>query len=426
MNLGLSSPRFESYALLYPTSKSLQKELCNYYSVVISLCMKVILFVRKSAVKQIASALRKPFDDEFGTFQRDLNRLSTAVKEEVSLAAKQQQSLESINAAGERKENSLFRASGAVFRRETATHLGQAMKWRESRIKSQFLNSCSTYNFETTLNQARKKGVSTWIFKYDEYQQWKSKSFSSTLLCSGIVGSGKTVLCANVVEELILNKPLDSSLGYFFCRSDEATSLKAREVIESLARQRFGDVPTDTFRFDQINPSIGDVTLNTDQVLSNMLLLLHHHKHYIMVLDGLDECEHEEVLVLIESIQSLLKSSKHVFKVFWTGRSDFTSRLSEQFRPDFQIHISPTNNGPEIARYIELALADALESNKLKLRNPKIVLKIHDTLVTGAHEMFVSFQLIAPRLHQTYPSLGFFAYVSRLIPSAPRIQTMTS
>lgn len=394
MNVGLSSPRFEKYALLYPMSTSLQKELCNYYSVVINLCTRIVLFVRKPFIKQIASALRKPFDDEFGTFQKDLDRLGTAVKEEVSLASKQQQNLDSIEGARERKENSLFRATGSVFRRETANELGQARKWREGRIKSRLLNSCSRYNFETTLNQARKKGASTWILKREEYQQWRSCDSPSTLLCSGIVGSGKTVLCANLIEDLTLNKPLGSSLGYFFCKSEDAASLKAREVVGSLARQLFEDVPTETLKLNQMDPSIGDITLDIEQILSNMVLLLPRHKQYIMVLDGLDECEYEEIRVLVESIQSLLKSSKHIFKLFWTGRSDFSSRVSEQLRPDFEVHISPSNNGPEISKYIELALEDALESGRLKLRDPNVVLEIQDALEVEAHEMSVISQSI--------------------------------
>ena len=389
MNIGLSSPRFEKYALLYPTSTGLQKELCNYYSVVINLCTRIILFVRKPFIKQIASALRKPFDDEFGTFQKDLDRLGTAVKDEVSLASNQQQNLDSVEGARERKENSLFRATGIVFRRETANELGQARKWREGKLKSRLLNSCSRYNFETTLNQARKKGASTWILNHGEYQQWRSRDSPSTLLCSGIVGSGKTVLCANLIEELTLNKPSGSSLGYFFCKSEEAASLKAREVIGSLARQMFEDVPTETLKLNQMDPSIGDITLDIEQILSNMVLLLPRHKQYIMVLDGLDECEYEEVRVLVESIRSLLKSSMHVFKLFWTGRSDFSSRVSEQLRPDFEVHVSPSNNGPEISKYVELALEDALESGRLKIRDPNVVLKIQDALELEAHEMSV-------------------------------------
>ena len=290
MKLGLSSPRFERYALPYPTSSSLLQELCNYYSVVVNLCTRIVLFVKKPVIKQIACALRKPFDDEFVTFQKDPVRLGTVVKQEVSLASEHQQNLDSIEGARERKENSLFRTTRAVFRREVVTELGQARKWREGIVRSRYLNICSTYTVETSLNQARKKGASTWIFKCEEFQQWRSENSPSTLLCSGIVGAGKAVLCANVVENLILNKPLGFSLGYFFCKSDDAGSLKAREVVGNLARQLFENVPTDTSEFNKMDLGIGDTTLENEQILSNMLLLLLRHKYHVMVLDGLDEC----------------------------------------------------------------------------------------------------------------------------------------
>lgn len=395
MNVGLSSPRFEKYALLYPTSKDLQKELCNYYSVVVNLCTRIILFVRNAFIKQIASALRKPFEDAFGPFQKDLVRLSTEVKEEISLASKQLQTRDSIEEAQERKENSKFRVTGAVFRKETASELEQARRWRESRVKSRFLKSLSSYNFEVTLNQARKKGTSTWIFRNEEYEKWRFSTSSSMLLCSGIVGAGKTVLCANVIEDLVLNKPQGSSLGYFFCRSDEASSLKAREVIGSLARQLFEDLPDDEFRLNQVNHSLVGTTLSTEQIVSDMMLLLPPHWQYILVIDGLDECEKDQAKALLGSIQSLLKLSSHMFRIFLTGRSDFASRVSEQIPPDYHIHISPINNGPEISRYIEHALEDALESNRLKLRDPSIILKIQEALELGACEMSVSTLIVA-------------------------------
>ena len=94
MNIGLNSPRIENYALLYPASVNLQKEVCNYYSVVVDLCTKMVLFMREPVVRQIAGALRKPFEDQFGVLQKDLNRLGMAVREEVSIASKQQQNLE--------------------------------------------------------------------------------------------------------------------------------------------------------------------------------------------------------------------------------------------------------------------------------------------------------------------------------------------
>ena len=387
MNIGLNSPRIEKYALLYPSSSTLQKELCNYYSVVVNLCTRILVFVRKPIARQIANALRKSFDDEFGSFQRELGRLGTAVKEEASIAAKQQQNADSKECARERKESALYRATGTRFRRETASELAQFRRMREGILKSRFLTSCSKYNAETSLNQARRKGASKWILQSKEYQQWRDTHSSSILLCSGIVGSGKTVLCASVIEDLTIKKPLDSDLAYFFCRYDEAMSLNAREVIGSVARQFFQTLPVGALRLNGIDPDAGVIMFDIQQIVDAMLLLLPRGRKYIMVLDGLDECNQEEVNTLIHCLQSLVTSSGNTFKILWSGRTDFVSRFSQQLRPDFQVQISSLNNGSEISNFIEVALADALESGKLKLRRPEIIIQIQEALEVGAHEM---------------------------------------
>lgn len=324
MNVGLTSPRIEKYALLYPSSKSLQKMLCNYYAAVVELCMKIVLFVRKTTIRQIASTLRKPFDDEFGVHQKELDGLGTAVASEVSLASKGLQNSESVEATRERKESSLFRATGAVFRRDITKELERARRWEEKRSKSQYLSTCSIYNHETSLNQARKKGASSWIFETGDYKRWRSTVFPATFLCSGIVGSGKTVLSASVVEELTLNKIRDfnrSDLAYFFCRDDDAVSLSAREIVGSLARQLLGNTTSEIF--SSLASDVGDIRLDSEQIVSHMLLLLPQHIHHNLLIDGLDECDDKEVTILVESLQPLLKSSEHVFKLFITARTDF-------------------------------------------------------------------------------------------------------
>lgn len=110
------------------------------------------------------------------------------------------------------------------------------------------------------------------------------------------------------MEHLILNKDSNCSINYFFCKYDEATSLLAREIIGSLARQMFGEIPINSF--SDLDTSIGDFNLNTQQILSHMLLRLPHYKYYILVIDGLDECESGEVKHLIELLRSLLASSE--------------------------------------------------------------------------------------------------------------------
>lgn len=386
MNVGQSAPRYEKYAILYPASASLRQELCNYFSVVIDFCKAAVLFVRKPVIFQALDALRKPFNDEFGKFQKDLVRFCDAVRDEVSLAAKQQQNLE-------RKENSLFRRTGALFQHEVARQLEENKKWRELRFMSRFLNSCSTYNHETALNQARRKGASSWIFETKEYTSWQSSISSSIMLCSGIVGAGKTVLSSSVVEELVVTRAADTSVGYFFCKDDDFQSLKAREIMGSLARQFLSAVPVKLF--NQLDQDVGDIALSIEQIVTLMLRLLPLNNHYILAVDGLDECQPEEAYQLLDTFQTLVRSPAHVFKLFWTGRSDFVERVSYRLQSDFHVKISPSKNGPEISRFIERALDEALENGRLQLRDPRIIVRIQEALEKEAYEMFlwVTFQI---------------------------------
>lgn len=197
------------------------------------------------------------------------------------------------------------------------------------------------------------------------------------------------MLCANVIEDLFLKRPLDVSLGYFFCKFDETALLKTREIVGSLTRQLLKNVSTKTLKINLMNINTGYITPDIEQILSNILLLFPRHKQYFLMLDGLDECDFEEVKLLIESIQSLFRSFEYTFKIFWTNRSDFASLVTSQFKFDFQIHISPSNNGPEISRFIKLALENALESNKLKLRDSNIVFSIQDDLEAETQKMYV-------------------------------------
>ena len=384
MKVGQSAPRYDKYAVLYPTSVSLRQELCNYFSVVVSFCKSAVLFVRKPVISQALNALRKPFNDEFGKLQDDLLRIADAVRDEVSLAAKQQQNLDSIEAARERKENSLFRRTGNLFQREAVHELEENKKWRDFRLKTRFLSSCSTYNHATALNRARRKGASRWILEAGEYKKWKSSNSSSVLLCSGIVGSGKTVLSSSVIEELVVTKATDSTIGYFFCSHDDHESLQARAIMGSLARQFLRALPPSAFH--DIDRDHDGITLDIEQIVTYTLRLLPSNMQYVAVLDGLDECNHQETSRVLETLRILLGSS-HSFKVFWTGRSDFTTRVSHQLKSDFHVTITQSSSRIDISDFIDRALDEALESGRLQLHDPLVIIKIHDTLETKAREM---------------------------------------
>ena len=164
--------------------------------------------------------------------------------------------------------------------------LEKSRVWKTRKSELQFLNALFIYNHETAWKQARKQGNVNWLDDEENYKQWRQDLVSSTLWCTGILGSGKAVLSANLVEDLKLNMP--AAVAYFFCRYDEVQSLQSRTIIGSLARQIF----------DHVKPDVTDTVtemkagiLVADQILDYLQeLLSENSQKYIIIVDGLDEC----------------------------------------------------------------------------------------------------------------------------------------
>ena len=118
-----------------------------------------------------------------------------------------------------------------------------------------------------------------------------------------------------------------------------------------------------------------------------LLKLLSCEKHYIILLDGLDECADKEADLVTRAFQTLLRSKSHIFKNFWTGRDDFIMRVSHNFRPNYRLRMNLDNIGPEINKFNESALSEALESGRLRLGDETIIIRIQNALEAGAQDM---------------------------------------
>lgn len=81
---------------------------------------------------------------------------------------------------------------------------------------------------------------------------------------------------------------------------------------------------------------------------------------------GLTNVNLEKSSTLLNCFGLCSHHPSRVSKVFFTGRSGFAVGVSDHFQPDFHVPISPSNNGPEISRFIALALENALENHILK------------------------------------------------------------
>ena len=162
------------------------------------LCRQAVVFIKKPFRSQLSSSILKTFESKFDTFHQDLETLATTIREEVSLAFNQVQQTEATEIAK-------FRALAKKFSDLSTRDLGEARARKRKKKELLFLIACLVYNNERAWKQVRKQGNTNWICHDEEYKQWTQEKMSSTLWCTGILGAGKTVLSANIVEDLSLH-----------------------------------------------------------------------------------------------------------------------------------------------------------------------------------------------------------------------------
>jgi len=276
MEIGRTAPRHQAIAVLYPRSESLRAALNEYFIIVVNLCKRVVEYTQKSTLQRLATGLNI---DNLKPFRSELDQWSNHISAEMGL-------LMATRVEVEAQESSKFRAFSTKLRASN-------LKQRNIAEKLKILDQCSAFDYETSWKQLRKIGSTTCLADTAEYNTWKEKSLTSasTLVLTGKLGCGKSVVFANMVEDLVtFLGDKNASVAYFFCRHDVPDSLIARTIIGSLIRQiicRFSDFPTATqwdrnscLDYDDMAKLIGDI-------------LPPGHTVYLLI-DGLDACSEAE------------------------------------------------------------------------------------------------------------------------------------
>ena len=204
---------------------------------------------------------------------------------------------------------------------------------------------------------------------------------------TGKLGSGKSVLLTNIVDDLNLHiRKKDVVVAYFFCRHDVSESLKARTVIGSLARQLLFSIPDLTM----VTELVGETSpvLDFERLFSLFQCVLPPNCKAYFILDGLDECNNVERKIIISQLRQLQEIFALLFCVSLRLESNNVSKMySEQFTVVRITSISDDN--PDIETFVETELESYIESQKLVIGNPVLILKIQDALLKGSQEMFL-------------------------------------
>ncbi|KAK4219149.1 ankyrin repeat-containing domain protein [Rhypophila decipiens] len=365
MVAGRSAPRYQKMALLYTRSRILRTSLSEYFIVIVQLCHHMLKTANRTKIGQMVSSLS---DSALKSYETDLIRWASAVKEEADLLLS-----ENIDDQGTRVKLLLKLSESEAYRQKLKIHC-------------QILDSFSKYDYETTWKELRKVGNTGLLRATPKYASWKSELSSSTLLWRGKLGAGKSVLMANIVDDLNLHVAGSSvPVAYFFCRHDIAESLKARTVIGSFTRQILRPFP-DLGTQDTIGETIP--IPDCDRILSVLRTTLPSSFGAYFVLDGLDECPEKERFTILAQLRTL----QQIFGllVCLSSRSDASS--APWLVPSMTINsqmVTISDDNPDISCFIRSQLEYSIKTGALKVGDPAIVFEIEDALLQGSQGMFL-------------------------------------
>lgn len=385
MNVQRLCPRYAQYEFLYKDSLPLQQSLCTFYASLIQFCTRTMSSLRRQGYLQVVKSFFMPFQSEFGALKKEMEANSEDVEKWIRYAADQA-------ADYERQQVQKWRQSFHVFNnKDQDWKLLQEQRSRKSR-NARLLDRLSDFDHHSALKRLRKKRFQNpnglWLAKTTQYQEWLQKPRSSVFVLSGKLGSGKSVLSAAVIDEILLQQlPARCLRTFFFCEHDNARSLTARTILGSLARQCIpsGDLLAaleTSLRalFEDGDPDHDD--LNCFLVEQSDIA----RTHFILI-DGLDECSESERELLLSTFKALLKLDKPIFKFFLSGRDNVGTESHEELHPEYRLTMNCQEVSGDIEAVIDASLDEKQRKRKLVLQDRELIHHIRNALKAGAHGM---------------------------------------
>jgi hypothetical protein len=359
----------EELAGLFPTCRELQNYMCEYLVVVINFSTKVAIMLAKSRLSKLASSFAATFEVEFKKLDGDLAAWSECINRKTF----------ALQIGSSNRSSMILSTFHHGFREAEV-----------NRRKLELIKALSPEQseFDSIWRREAKRGHTRWILNNPNYQSWKSSPASTCLFVTGSLGSGKTVLAANIIRELYQdfdNSHKKPNISSFFCQYKRRSTLKAKIVLGSILHQILRN---DNSSFAKLSltdtSSFSETICDIPAFLSNLPFQLPVNRQYFVVVDGLDECVADESELIVSCLVDLSEAVPlHILLSFRVGYRvpSETSLLNVN-----SISMSNTEKDEDISEFVE---REFLRRGGLSHIGKGIEERAKEVLISFARGMFL-------------------------------------
>ncbi|KAM3457747.1 hypothetical protein MY3296_000820 [Beauveria thailandica] len=357
--------------------------------------VKLTMLVGKQHLKH---AVFQSFHEEMQEDVRAIQQMGEEVKEEISLATARAQHEDEELQARERRAASRDRSKMWKFIPKMENDLSAMKEMHEQQLRrkareerQRLLESLSSHEYRTPFWEAckkRQRDTAEWIFAVPEFKRWHDGSGPSLLWCSGKIGSGKTVLCANVVNHIFLHKSLHDTATFFFVNRDNADSLQAETLIRSIIRQSIDGTEVPQYVESQLINLDCAVFVQLDAWIDLLRYVVQQSTAFYILIDGLDESDAAERLAILDAL-SLLAATTSCLRIFLSSRESVEPDLRGRSLAVSRVSMSCDSLMSDIRSYVNTSLQKRLENEELAFGDPHLLVEVNDALTQHADGMFL-------------------------------------
>ncbi|PNP84099.1 hypothetical protein FNYG_02787 [Fusarium nygamai] len=329
---GHSALRFMKVFIPYPLSEQLKSSFSEYFVIIVRTCHCLVKSLQRAKPLQmsvLANVTSFSTDSTLRGYESELQKWELEIERELDFQFQSEftESLAGITVSSEPGSRPKNPASGHDHKL-TETYLRYLTAWK----------------------RIRRSGNTIMFTLEPMYQRFLDSTGSSTLLYSGVAGAGKSVVLANMVEDLIERQSTNAKTVFFFCCWDEPDSLQALTILDSLSHQALKDIPDGLLTPEGLPTAPSD----TGEVATLLRSALEPATKIYIVLDGLDQCEESERAKVIEVLQGL--QVRCSLSICLSSRPGVLSRVGWADLHSIDI---PADN-PDVSSYIDLEISPAL------------------------------------------------------------------
>ena len=401
MRVGHSSAIHRDHIRLFPQNRELKALVFEYLAILVDMCRKIVLYRTKRTVTQLTSSLS--LEINLSDAQTRLDIYANLINGKVAV----------LNSKLAVKNTDLLTA---IRRQQSRTVEEDGRSRSMVECVDLIMRLCPDQDtHEKAWRHERRHGDVLWVFENDQYQKWchaptpelevgSPEQAVSVLLISGTLGSGKTVLMANMVDKILAQQCEGKAthVTYVFCHHWKAADLDAESIIATIAGQyakQALDLLTNNGSSDRagnlrflnelkeviraLATSAGDVS--TISSVLNAFWQYVQGPLYILI-DGVDDCEPDEIVLLCERLTSA--KTRDGIRLCISVRQDSPARgvLQRELKDPPALSMTNTKKDKELEDFIITELQNREMFMQLNSELQQLVAEI---LIAGASSMFL-------------------------------------